>query len=86
MKITFLGKPMTWPRAKNMWVIFNLYQGRGAGIINQFNVQGYLMLAASIKILAPTLPRPMYLPILAIWLLGTTLMGFAWFKRRTPDK
>ena len=75
MNIMFLGKKMTWYRLRNMWVIYNMYQGRGGGLINQLNFQPYLLLGASVKILVPSLPSWMYIPLMLCWLVGTTTLG-----------
>ena len=67
--------PNKLDRVKNAYVLFNMRQGRGSGLIARFST--YAMFGASLKILIPTIPVK-YLIFIGtpLWLIGTYYLGY----------
>jgi len=77
MKIKVLGKDVTKARVLNAWAIFNLYQGRGSGLINQLRVNDYIILAGALHVLFPSVGVPELIVLGTLFITGTTFLG--WF-------
>jgi len=75
-EVMLLGRPIDWDRIKNAWVLIQMRQGRGSGLLNDIRVEKYLGLAAYLVILIPALPK-IILPVIAIiFFIGTYYLGW----------
>lgn len=80
MRLMVGGREVTGDRIKNAYVLFNMRQGRGSGLISRF--QTYIVFVASIKILFPS-SNILMLAIIGVplWLVGTYHLGL-WDEKK----
>lgn len=76
VKIKLWGRPLTKERILNMWVLFNMRQGRGSGLINQLRLNEYVVIAGALTILFPWVTKVFLIVFGFIFLVGTYYLGY----------